>query len=53
MFFSQKHTFSLDQNNFPIMASLDRNIGLGVLNIELLKKRLDILGIPANMMSLI
>jgi hypothetical protein len=44
---------ALDQNNYALMASLDLSAAFDVVNIELLKKRLDIVGIPSDVVSLI
>ena len=44
---------ALDENNYAIMASLDLSAAFDVVNTELLCKRLDIIGIPADVVSLI
>ena len=44
---------ALDDNNYAVMASLDLSAAFDVVNIQLLKKRLDIIGIPADVVSLI
>ena len=44
---------ALDQNQYALMASLDLSAAFDVVNIGLLIKRLDIVGIPADVVSLI
>ena len=44
---------ALDENKYAIMASLDLSAAFDVVNVELLLKRLDIVGIPADVVSLI
>ena len=44
---------ALDENNFALMASLDLSATFNVVDIQLLLKRLDIIGIPSNAVSLI
>ena len=44
---------SLDQNNYALMASLDLSAAFDVVNIELLLKRLKIIGLPADLCKLI
>ena len=44
---------ALIENKFALMASLDLSAAFDVVNIGLLRKRLDIVGIPADVVSLI
>ena len=44
---------ALDKNQYALMASLDLSAAFDVVNIELLIKRLDSVGIPADVVSLI
>ena len=44
---------ALDKNHYALMASLDLSAVFDVVNIGLLNKRMDIIGIPADMVSLI
>ena len=44
---------ALDNNDFALMASLDLSAAFDVVNTELLCKRLGIIGIPADVVSLI
>ena len=44
---------ALDQNQYALMASLDLSAAFDVVNIELLIKRLDSVGIPSDVVSLI
>ena len=44
---------ALDENNYAIMASLDLSAAFDVVNVELLLKRLNIIGIPSDVVSLI
>ena len=44
---------ALDQNNFAIMASLDLSSAFDVININLLLKRLRIVGLPKDVIDLI
>ena len=44
---------ALDENNYPILESLDLSAAFDLVNIQLLKKRLDVIGIPADVVSLI
>ena len=44
---------ALDDNKYALMASLDLSAAFDVVNTELLCKRLDIVGIPADVVSLI
>ena len=44
---------ALDENKYALMASLDLSAAFDVVNTELLCKRLDIVGIPADVVSLI
>ena len=44
---------SLDQDNYALMASLDLSAAFDVVNIELLLKRLKIIGLPPDIRKLI
>ena len=44
---------SLDDDNFALMASLDLSSAFDVVNIELLLKRLQIIGIPNDLITLL
>ena len=44
---------ALDKNQYALMASLDLSAAFDVVNVGLLLKRLDIVGIPADVVSLI
>ena len=46
-------TNALDENNFTLMASLDLSKAFDVVNVGLLIKRLHIIGIPCDVVSLI
>ena len=46
-------TDALDQNHYALMASLDLSAAFDVVNIGLLVKRLDIIGVPTDVVSLI
>ena len=46
-------TDALDKNQYALMASLDLSAAFDVVNIGLLRKRMDIVGIPADVVSLI
>ena len=46
-------TKALDNNNFALMASLDLSSAFDVVNVKLLIKRLNIIGIPSDVVSLI
>ena len=43
----------LDEDNFVAMGSLDLSAAFDVVNIELLVKRLEILGLPGDVVALI
>ena len=44
---------TFDENNYIFMARLDLSAAFDIVNIELLVKRLDIIGIPVDVVSLI
>ena len=44
---------ALDENNYAIMASLDLSAAFDVVNVKLLLKRLNVIGIPTDVVSLI
>ena len=44
---------ALDENNFALMASLNLSAAFDVVNMNLLLKRLDIIGIPSSVVSLL
>ena len=44
---------AIDNDNFALMASLDLSSAFDVVNVELLLKRLKIIGIPGDIVSLI
>ena len=44
---------ALDENKFALMASLDLSSAFDVVNVKLLVKRLHIIGIPSDFVSLI
>ena len=46
-------TQALDENNFALMASIDLSAAFDVVNVKLLLKRLDIVGVPSDVVSLI
>ena len=42
---------ALDGNNYALMASLDLSAAFDVVNVELLLKRLQIIGLPDDLVS--
>ena len=44
---------ALDDDNYVLMASLDLSAAFDVVNVDLLMKRLKIIGLPADVLSLI
>ena len=44
---------ALDENNYALMASLDLSAAFDVVNVKLLLKRLKIIGLPGDVISLI
>ena len=44
---------ALDEDKFALMASLDLSSGFDVVNVELLLKRLTVIGLPNDMLTLI